>query len=298
MENSDDIRLIVKIAQLYYEQDMTQAQIARELGIYRTTISRLLKRGRDQGIVTIAINYDYNENLWLEQQLKQKFGLKDVVVVSGNDEDEETQLAMMGLHGAQLLDRLLESGDIVGFSWGRAVSALVENLPQAGQSRQLICVPIIGGPSGKLESRYHVNTLTYSAAAKLKGESHLADFPALLDNPLIRNGIMQSQHFKTISAYWDNLDVALVGIGSPAIRDGANWHAFYGGEESDIHGAMVETNMSEKTLSIEMNKLKQARYSIGIAMSEEKYSGIVGALRGKYINCLVTNSCTAELLLK
>lgn len=205
MENSDDIRLIVKIAQLYYEQDMTQAQIARELRIYRTTISRLLKRGRDQGIVTIAINYDYNENLWLEQQLKQKFGLKDVVVVSGNDEDEETQLAMMGLHGAQLLDRLLEPGDIVGFSWGRAVSALVENLPQAGQSRQLICVPIIGGPSGKLESRYHVNTLTYSAAAKLKGESHLADFPALLDNPLIRNGIMQSQHFKTISAYWDNL---------------------------------------------------------------------------------------------
>ena len=65
MENSDDIRLIVKIAQLYYEQDMTQAQIARELGIYRTTISRLLKRGREQGIVTIAINYDYNENLWL-----------------------------------------------------------------------------------------------------------------------------------------------------------------------------------------------------------------------------------------
>lgn len=50
MENSDDIRLIVKIAQLYYEQDMTQAQIARELGIYRTTISRLLKRGREQGM--------------------------------------------------------------------------------------------------------------------------------------------------------------------------------------------------------------------------------------------------------
>lgn len=47
--------------------------------------------------------------------MKQKFGLKDVVVVSGNDEDEDIQLAMMGLHGAQLLDRLLEPGDIVGF---------------------------------------------------------------------------------------------------------------------------------------------------------------------------------------
>lgn len=92
MENSDDIRLIVKIAQLYYEQDMTQAQIARELGIYRTTISRLLKRGREQGIVTIAINYDYNENLWLEQQLKQKFGLKEAVVAACDSLLEDDQL--------------------------------------------------------------------------------------------------------------------------------------------------------------------------------------------------------------
>ena len=114
MENSDDIRLIVKIAQLYYEQDMTQAQIARELGIYRTTISRLLKRGREQGIVTIAINYDYNENLWLEQQLKQKFGLKEAVVVSCDSEQEDEQLTMMGVHGAQLLERLLEPGEIIG----------------------------------------------------------------------------------------------------------------------------------------------------------------------------------------
>jgi DNA-binding transcriptional regulator LsrR (DeoR family) len=210
-ENSDDIRLIVKIAQLYYEQDMTQAQIARELGIYRTTISRLLKRGREQGIVTIAINYDYNENLWLEQQLKQKFGLKEAVVVSCDSEQEDEQLN----DGCA---RRTVAGTLAG-TWGhyrvlmgpRGAGTGGRVIP-ASQSRQLICVPIIGGPSGKLESRYHVNTLTYGAAAKLKGESHLADFPALLENPLIRNGIMQSRHFKSISAYWDNLDIALVGL--------------------------------------------------------------------------------------
>ena len=203
MENSDDIRLIVKIAQLYYEQDMTQAQIARELGIYRTTISRLLKRGREQGIVTIAINYDYNENLWLEQQLKQKFGLKEAVVASSDGLLEEEQLSAMGQHGALLVDRLLEPAISSVFMGPRRAFAGGE--PAAGQPvTPVICVPIIGGPSGKLESRYHVNTLTYGAAARLKAESHLADFPALLDNPLIRNGIMQSQHFKTISSYWDS----------------------------------------------------------------------------------------------
>ncbi len=89
-------------------------------------------------------------------------------------------------------------------------------------------------------------------------------------------------------------------------------HAFSSGagRTSDGNGSYASTLKSpsytksvswqhyQKTLSIEMNKLKQARYSIGIAMSEEKYSGIIGALRGKYINCLVTNSSTAELLLK
>nr|WP_241391430.1 sugar-binding transcriptional regulator [Serratia proteamaculans]ULG18657.1 Cro/Cl family transcriptional regulator [Serratia proteamaculans] len=315
IEDRDDIRLIVKIAQLYYEQNMTQAQIAHEQGIYRSTISRILKRGRELGIVTIAINYDYNENLWLEQQLKQKFSLKEVVVITSGSEKEEEQLDIMGQHGAQLVERLLEPGDIIGLSWGRAVQALVENMPQSSQSRQLICVPIIGGPSGKLESRYHVNTLAYGAAARLKGESYLADFPALLDNAMIRNGIMQSEHFKSISTYWENLDIALVGIGSPAIRNGANWHAFYGSEETDdlqvrhvagdicsrfydINGVLVQTNMNEKTLSIEIHRLKQARYSIGIAMGSEKHSGIIGALHGGYINCLITNRETAESLLE
>lgn len=56
--------------------------------------------------------------------------------------------------------------------------------------------------------------------------------------------------------------------------------------------------MSEKTLLIETNKLKQAQLLHWHCKGEEKYSGILGALRGNYINCLVTNSHTAELLLK
>lgn len=307
MENSDDIRLIVKIAQLYYEQEMTQAQIAHELGIYRTTISRLLKRGRELGVVTIAINYDYNDSLWLEERLKQKFGLKEAVVAPQESEARA--------YGAQLFERLLSPNAVIGFGWGRAVSALVEALPQSSQPRPLVCVPIVGGPSGKLPSRYHVNTLTYSAATRLKGESYLADFPALLDNPLIRQGIMQSPHFQTLAEYWQRLDIAVVGIGSPAIRHAANWQAFYGNAQSDElealqvagdicsrffadDGTPVATAMQDKTLSIELKTLKQARYVIGLASGEEKYAALLGALRGQHINALVTDRATAEYLVQ
>lgn len=59
---------------------------------------------------------------------------------------EEDQLNLIGQHGAQLVDRLLEPGDIIGFSPGRAVRALVENLPQAGQSRGLSACRLSAAP--------------------------------------------------------------------------------------------------------------------------------------------------------
>jgi DNA-binding transcriptional regulator LsrR (DeoR family) len=98
--------------------------------------------------------------------------------------------------------------------------------------------------------------LTYGAAARLKAESHLADFPALLDNTLIRNGIMQSQHFKTISSYWDNLDVALVGIGSPAIRDGATGMPFTAAKR-----ATISTPATSPAISVRVSTILTARWS-------------------------------------
>ncbi len=132
MENSDDIRLIVKIAQLYYEQDMTQAQIARELGIYRTTISRLLKRAASRALLPSPSTMTTMKTCGSSNSSSKKFGLKEAVVASSDGLLEEEQLSAMGQHGALLVDRLLEPGDIIGFSWGRA-GAFAGGEPAAGQ---------------------------------------------------------------------------------------------------------------------------------------------------------------------
>lgn len=221
----------------------------------------------------------------------------------------------MGQYGVLFVDWLLESGDIIGFLWGCVVCLLVENLLQVSQLCQVICVFIIGGFFGKLESCYYVNILIYGVVVRLKVEFYFVDFLVLLDNLLICNGIMQFQYFKIILFYWDSLDVVLVGIGLLVICDGVNWYVFYGSEESDdfnvcyvvgdiclcfydINGGLVDINMSEKILLIEMVKLCQVCYFIGIVMGEEKYFGIFGVLYGCYINCLVINREMVELLLK
>ncbi|MEG2419763.1 MAG: MarR family transcriptional regulator, partial [Eubacterium sp.] len=54
MKEKELIRLI-KASQLYYEQNMTQAEIAKEMEISRPSVSNLLARARKEGLVTITV---------------------------------------------------------------------------------------------------------------------------------------------------------------------------------------------------------------------------------------------------
>lgn len=310
----DENKLLFKIAQMYYEQDMTQSQISKELNIYRTTISRMLKKIREKGIVNIVINYELVRSYNMEQELKEKFRLEEAIVVPIDEtQSKETKLKAIGQACAHFLDGIVQPDDVIGFSWGSTLAAVVEALPPA-KKPNTICVPMIGGPAGSLESQYHVNTLVYEASRKWGGESIMIDVPAILDQKEIKQAITASAHFQQIQEIWSKLSIALVGIGSPAISSGSNWLAFYGNtflEEMkrvhavgdicsnffDKYGNVLETEIAERTISIDLDLLKNTRYTIGAAESPEKASAIAGALNGGYLDALVTTEETAKALL-
>ncbi|WP_261384275.1 winged helix-turn-helix transcriptional regulator [Planococcus sp. CPCC 101016] len=77
----EEERLLFKIAQLYYEQDFTQAEISKELGIYRTTVGRMLKKAKKEGIVKIEVKSKVNEQIDMEEKIRKYFGMKEVVIV-------------------------------------------------------------------------------------------------------------------------------------------------------------------------------------------------------------------------
>ncbi|MGN1387519.1 MAG: sugar-binding transcriptional regulator [Bacillus sp. (in: firmicutes)] len=310
-----DKKELIKIAQMYYEQDMTQSQIAKELGIYRTTISRMLKAAREIGIVTITINYDHAETYSLEEKLKNKFSLQDVVVVpSSPDQPEHVKLKAMGQACAKILDKHVTDGDIVGFSWGSSLAAVVRELKEK-ELKNVTCVPMVGGPSGKLESKYHVNTICYQAAQKWHAESLMIDVPAIVEKKETKNDILVSNYFRDIATLWEQITVSIFGIGSAGITGRMTWAAFYGDEMNeelkqgkvagdicsrffDADGVQVRTSISERTITIPLETIKKTRLRIGVAESKEKMDGILGALNGGYMNVLVTTEETARLLLE
>ena len=124
-------RILVKVAHMYYGADMKQSDIAKKLGIDRSTVSKYLKRAKETGIVKIFIAQDNFEVI--ESQLEEKFKLKEVYLVPSSESPEETY-SNLGKAGLTLLQRLIKNNMVIGFNWGRSMGAIgyqasLENFP-------------------------------------------------------------------------------------------------------------------------------------------------------------------------
>lgn len=312
--NSEDGKLLVKISEMYYLEDKNQNQIAKELNIHRTTISKLLKRARTEGIVSISINYDTSGTYHIEKQLEDLYGLKKVIVVPTAADLNRTQKdLLLGQALAAYLETILQDDLIIGFSWGETMSAVSKSL-QNSTVKNTICVPMIGGPSGRLASDYHVNTITYEASKKLNGKALLIDSPAFPETLTLKKALMANSFNQELIDYWRKISVAIFGIGTPNLKLSENWHQFYGEdifaylEEQqvagdivsrfyDINGKHIDNDLDDNLIGIDINELCRIPYRIGVAEAIGKAEAIIGAIRGEYLNILVTTEETAQAIL-
>ena len=72
--------LLIDVATRHYLNGSSQIEIARDLGLDPSTISRYLKRARDEGIVRIEIVAPRRANAGLSRHLARKLGLSRVLV--------------------------------------------------------------------------------------------------------------------------------------------------------------------------------------------------------------------------
>ena len=304
-------RILIKVAHMYYEADMKQSDIAKKLGIDRTTVSKYLKRAKEMGIVKIFIVQDSFEAL--ESQLEDKFSLKEVFIVPSSKNPDEVY-SNLGKAGLILLKRLIKNKMVIGFNWGRSMGAIgdqasVESFPAVDAD----FVPLVGG-SESLDIDLHVNTICYKVANAFQARSHYLYAPAITKTPETKQAIINDTNYQKIQQLWDKLDVAFVGIGSPTSASNVIWTdglkseyitSSFGnrivGETCtrfyDKNGNEVPTEVVDRTISIPFYQLHKVKYVIGVAASDEKVPAIYSALKGKLINVLITDESTGKELL-
>ena len=293
------------MARLHYESDLSQVEIARRLGLSAATISRLLRRAREEGIVHIEVRSPVApEALGLE--LTRRLGLRHAAVVETADPGALAALAAPV--GTLLREAGLGPGSVLAIGWGRAVRAVIE----AGLPRLpgVVAVAATGGLQ-QAASHFQINEFVRLAAEQLAGSPRFIHAPCL-PSPGSRQAFLDDPIIGEHVALWDRLDAALLGIGlAHAAEPGHGRLALTQDENALIHaagdvirhyydaaGALIPWEGESQLIAVSPAQLKRTPLAIGVALSVAKAPAILGAARAGLVNALVTDARTAQAVLE
>lgn len=298
-------KLLAKVAYLYYVDNKTQAEISKMLGIYRTTISRMLAQAKREGIVKIDI-LGFDSTLFaLEEYFRKKYDLLHVDISMNNQYDtEDAKNEALADSAADFIRAIITDNQKVGISWGSTLSKMIEKL-ESRHVENTIFFPLAGGPS-HINSRYHVNTLVYEMARKFYGKSSFVNATVVQESEKLAQGILQSKYFEDTLEYWQTLDVAIVGVGGSLDESDSQWRDLLTKEDYyilekeqaigecscrffDREGNLVHSELQKRTIGISLEKIAQVSKSVAIARGSKKAQALLAMIRKKYINCLVSD---------
>lgn len=292
------------VAKLHYEAEMSQVDIARQLGVSTATISRLLQRARAEGIVRIEV-LDLAAPEDITRQLIDGLGLRDAAVIETPAAGALTALAAP--LGALLKQARLVAGSVVAIGWGRAVREVIRTgLPR------IPGVHTVAATGGMQQHAPHfqINEFVRLAAEELGGTPHFIHAPYLPSSEL-REVFLGDAAIRDAVALWDRTDVAIVGIGLPHAINPPEASAATLSEQALVHaagdvlrhyfdaeGALIPWEGESRMIAMSPAQLRAVPLVIGVAASPEKATAIIGAARAKLINALTTDTKTAQAILE
>jgi len=317
MIHLEELRLIVRVARMYYEWDIKQSDIARQLGLSQPTVSRLLNQARESGIIRISVNVPTGVYTDLEEELVKRFRLRDAIVVDCSDEYNEHGIEReIGAAAAYYLESALRANEVIGISsWSSTLLALVDALHSVPRKGDVRVVQILGGV-GDPSAEVHANRLTSRLADLVGGSAIFLPAPGIVGSEASLQVILADPYVRHVIDLFDQVTTALVGIGavepSKLLADSGNIYST--GEKEllrskgavgdvllrfyDAGGKALTTPLSSRVVSMRLEQLAKVDRSVGVAGGQRKYAAILGALRGRWINILVTDHFTARKLLQ
>lgn len=317
----DENEFLSRIAYMYYKQDMDLKAIGKAFNTSYATISRSLKRARELGIVAININNPISRLLEQEISLKERFNLRDVIAVnvseiSSNDEIKNS----VAREAASYLINVIKDGDKLGISWGSTIYQLINNFIAMGglysEKKFEIDVVQLNGNFSTIPIELNSLDLVRRMKNMFAGSYYFINSEAYVDNPEMQELLLRSQSIQKTFTMHKSVNIALLGIGAFNIQSisklykdylkleeiieignkkaiGENCLTFY-----DIKGKIIDTGLYKRTITISKEDLINIQNKVVIATGKEKAQAIIGAVRAKMVDILITDSQTLEEILK
>lgn len=308
-----DMRQLLEVARMYHVEKLSQQEISEQLGLSRPKVSRVLSEAEEQGIIQVTIVDPTRDTAELAQRLIERFGLKDAFVADTVGLSGSKAFEALGRAGAEYLVRLLNPQDVLGVAWGRTTLEIARQMPE-WPVREATVASLIGCPYENALDE-DVFEVARMLARKLQAALHILYTPVIVSSPEARDVYLADAHTAAAMKQIDYCNIAICCIGN-FWRRGRLYRSGYVTPEKfdeltkrgavgcvcahfyDKDGRPVDDELDSRAIAITLDALKEKAWSIGVSMGLEKIDAIMGALRGGFINVLITESDTAKALLE
>jgi DNA-binding transcriptional regulator LsrR (DeoR family) len=305
-----------RAAELYYEQSLGQNEIARIMGCSAATVSRLLAGAQEDGIVRFHIERRGERVPELSRQLRERFGVREAVVVSGGS--AESDLRAVGDAAADLLLSAVESHTKIGVTWGQTLFHMVQALYAAGREAvrlEGIEVLQLSGALGQGNPEIDGPQLALRLADFFGGVCRLVPAPTLVHSPELCQSLMRQPQVAMALRRASNPDIVVQGIGclDPAlcslqragyVSDAERQAAIDAGAVGHVIARMIDAHghevgdYADRAIAVPLDAIRRARLSIGISAATAKVPAILAALRAGYFNTVVLDEASARQVLQ
>lgn len=202
----------VDALKLYYQQDLSQVDIAARMGLSRPTVAKLLAHGRDRGFVTITIHDPREEASELAARLEHRYGLACVRVAHGHAVTEEEAIDEVGRVGADLVSQLVHDGMRVGISWGRTMYALASHLERSPRQGVRV-VQLKGGTSFSARATHDFEVMRAFCDA-FNAQPRYLPLPVIFQSTKTASIVCKDRAIMKILEEGRKVDVAVFTIGA------------------------------------------------------------------------------------
>jgi DNA-binding transcriptional regulator LsrR (DeoR family) len=312
----DHLRLLTRVARLYHEHGVRQPQIAAQLHVSQPRVSRLLKQAVELGIVRTTVIAPPGVHGELEETIEARYGLQEVVVVDTHGAtDEQHILPALGSAAATYLETTLTGGDRIGISsWSATLLATVDAMRPGPTPAAAQVVQLLGGV-GVATAQTHATRLTGRLAQLTGADALYLPAPGLVAAAATREAVATDPSTESVFRAFEDLTMVLVGVGSlePSrlLRDSGNAIAVDDQEALrqlgavgdiclrffDQRGEHVDSSLDDRVIGITHEVLRAVPRRVAVAGGKRKYTAIRAALRGGWLNVLVTDLVVAQRLI-
>ena len=311
--NADNIKLVIKVCQMYYEEGMSEMQIAESLGFSRSQVSKILLAARNQKIVNITITNPFFEESYLEKMIADKYGIDNVLLLNSSDTDYKSIISSFSPVITTHIASRIKNNSVIGITSGFTINAFAENIGYI-RKKDIKIIPLVGGGfSGGPAWQANINA--HLLANRWKCEYMQFNMPGFVSYAEIKGLLLDEPEIKSLLIEMDRTDTAFFGIGE--FSDVSTFtKANYLNEDEiselkskgtvggicnffyDEDGKLIDFSGYDRMIGVTPQCVKNIPTRIGLAFGTNKVVTINAALKGKWINYLITDVNTAAQLVK